>query len=1336
MVLDRELSNRSNDAFGHQHYADALRDLIETPSNKPPFSIGLLGSWGTGKSSIKELYLNDLRTDHHGNVGGRRSDLIRPIIFNAWKYGNEDLKRALLRYVFMALGGNDEELRRDLYHQVNRTTQTRRSLGDWLKEAVLQNAASVAIFVVLLAVAELIVYFAARLVGLTNQLGLSAVLSSGLIVAGVLAKFVVDLRLKTPSFFNPSTVITFPLTSAEEYERLLVEQIHAFGKTEAGKRCERLVVFVDDLDRLSATEMVNGLDAVRTFLELHLTTGRDNFGVVFVISCDEDRVSEALSRGRRTSDLPGSVFTRADARRYLDRLFQFRLEIPPFPRLDMRNFAEAKLREAKIVASEIEAAGTPLREIIDRLIHVDVQSPRNAIQLVNAFIQSWWIGRRREFDAIGSNAPGGLRKGSVTDHPRALAAVAVLRVDFPDFYQVLQKRPELIQEFTRLLNGDREGSSLALAAEDLLRDFVVEKDGKLTSEVRKEHRSLRRYIVSLQGLRWPKSLQPLLLLSEDPVTRKFGDRATDLFNSFVAGDTRGVLESLGHHLDNDPFSPDDLALIRGLSEDIERESDVRKINAARVLGAIVERIPLDSRRALLTPMAREMAELKDVRMNVGPKAASTILETLADEDQADVAGAFVNDLLSGKQLDWRLPTGEALDLDQMVTTVCDTVAFVLSVRDSLRLSPQADTLVKRWLLTRTVLVGERQTTLSIARLEDWLEGHSGQLVLDLGSDYSAQAIAQLRDRPDELPNVDATIARIGNVHGVLAAGGAESRVDLWTQLTAMVAGQNQAACKAAWTTAIGVSGVAQEGHARAFLVAFAKRLQKEMEDATAWALAWEDGGEKLISLLRTWTDYLDEETADELVGLLSNWAEVDETADFFVSASTILVSKTPTVAVKLDASLMSRPFGDLSLTTYRYEGRVFANIGSTDQVAAATRLTEAISATALTDDMAASYRAFAESVPEETWRVPALQTHISALFDHLLTRTAEPAYIEAILPIARGLFGSAPVGKTGAFLTQLFAPANSSSAAFSTLHKEMTGHWPTEGDSAGTYGANKVAQRALQFVSDHPNSVGSGSVFLSALDLLRSLPGHNVPPALQVSAAVALWPFDSSAIHKEAEAIAPLLGPEDLRAIMNSTSPVGADNADLIPLISLIAKEQPSKVEEVGRAILSDPPREIAGRPDGTVAAYFDALGDGEPLALANLLRDAELNDSQRQRVFQRAIDRREELDSDFFAGILTDLLRVPNHPQTLDLVTSRLADIAALAKKQPKKGALVGALIAALPVLSADNLFRASRAISNLGGSGTLEKAEEILAQLTPEQIAIVAKEFPSSSVLSRMVT
>jgi len=111
---------------------------------------------------------------------------------------------------------------------------------------------------------------------------------------------------------------------------MLLEQLKSFkqpaGLLKRVEPCERLVIFVDDLDRLSAEEMVLGLDAVRAFMEIPPDKLPPGLGLVFVISCDEAKVAYALAHGRGNPEQPGTVFTHTDARRYLDRIFQFRLE--------------------------------------------------------------------------------------------------------------------------------------------------------------------------------------------------------------------------------------------------------------------------------------------------------------------------------------------------------------------------------------------------------------------------------------------------------------------------------------------------------------------------------------------------------------------------------------------------------------------------------------------------------------------------------------------------------------------------------------------------------------------------------------------------------------------------------------------------------------------------------------------------------------------------------------------------------------------------------------------------------------------------------------------------
>ena len=112
-VLDRHIETEDQDAFGHRHYAQALRCLIEDQGHRPPFSIGLLGGWGTGKSSVKELYTRAL-ADDTSTAGGRppRSQRFKSITFNAWRFGGkeQDIKRALLRHVFLELGGDEGKL--------------------------------------------------------------------------------------------------------------------------------------------------------------------------------------------------------------------------------------------------------------------------------------------------------------------------------------------------------------------------------------------------------------------------------------------------------------------------------------------------------------------------------------------------------------------------------------------------------------------------------------------------------------------------------------------------------------------------------------------------------------------------------------------------------------------------------------------------------------------------------------------------------------------------------------------------------------------------------------------------------------------------------------------------------------------------------------------------------------------------------------------------------------------------------------------------------------------------------------------------------------------------
>jgi KAP family P-loop domain len=401
--LDRAISTPERDAFGHRHYAQALRSLIESASHSPPFSIGLLGGWGTGKSTIKELYLRELSEDQTSDGPLMRSDRIHPITFNAWRFGGEGIKRALLRHVFLELGGDDETLKDKLFRQLHWPEQRIKPLGRYVLETFAVWGIPLIPIVVLFLLAVLGVTTIVYLFAIRDQWAITTITTLFIVAFTFLLK---QVKFAPPSPFIPITRIELPNVTAEQYEDLLVTQLKEYkagrGSKTQGKYCERLVVFVDDLDRLSADEMVQGLDAIRTFMEIPTQNLPTGLGVVFVISCDEDKVADALTKGRRQEpDLPGTIFTRFDARRYLDRIFQFRLEIPPFPRSDMRQYALDRLKELPGIKEDLDEKNIALETLVDRMIHVDVQTPRNALQIVNAFAQAWWLAKKRETEDLG-----------------------------------------------------------------------------------------------------------------------------------------------------------------------------------------------------------------------------------------------------------------------------------------------------------------------------------------------------------------------------------------------------------------------------------------------------------------------------------------------------------------------------------------------------------------------------------------------------------------------------------------------------------------------------------------------------------------------------------------------------------------------------------------------------------------------------------------------------------------------------------------------------------------------------------------------------------------------
>src|SRR5436190_20843691 len=79
-----DISQAGADAFGHKDYARALVDTLQAV--EAPFTIGLFGEWGTGKTTILKEVERQLAASGDTEV----------VIFDAWRYEGEALRREFL----------------------------------------------------------------------------------------------------------------------------------------------------------------------------------------------------------------------------------------------------------------------------------------------------------------------------------------------------------------------------------------------------------------------------------------------------------------------------------------------------------------------------------------------------------------------------------------------------------------------------------------------------------------------------------------------------------------------------------------------------------------------------------------------------------------------------------------------------------------------------------------------------------------------------------------------------------------------------------------------------------------------------------------------------------------------------------------------------------------------------------------------------------------------------------------------------------------------------------------------------------------------------------------
>jgi hypothetical protein len=316
--LGGQMSNE--DLLGRERLVDSIAAMIASPGQDTPFTIGLLGDWGSGKSNVMFLLRKTL---------AERTDSKRFYFadFNAWEYEHTDNMAA----------GVAQEVLKGLLGKKNFWQQL------WIR--IRFGKRENGLFMPVLGVILMLVAIGTFVMAITQQTG------------GWIAAFIATGSTLTLFFRQILTIIEHPLTAKINSYLKLPKYADYLGTIPILKRhlktlCDlvippgtekpnRLIVFVDDLDRCEPHAISRTLDAIRLVMDIE--------NVVIIIGIDHRIAFRAVEK--QYVDLADDERTSADiARDYLGKIIQLPVMLNHPGEDELQNFISQKLfRDVKDV---------------------------------------------------------------------------------------------------------------------------------------------------------------------------------------------------------------------------------------------------------------------------------------------------------------------------------------------------------------------------------------------------------------------------------------------------------------------------------------------------------------------------------------------------------------------------------------------------------------------------------------------------------------------------------------------------------------------------------------------------------------------------------------------------------------------------------------------------------------------------------------------------------------------------------------------------------------------------------------------------------------------------
>lgn len=412
-----DLNAPGGDAFAVSPLVDRLAKLVK--ASPAPFTLSLSGSWGIGKSTIAEALIKRVR---------EQPNAMKACLVDAWSEDIEHLRRTLAIAVGAELRSGDEHreaVAAEIDEPVGLARAVTKSTADFaLPETwreMVQRPQRLLAAVLAIEVMVLIALFLAA-----NDAGKPFVP----IVTGLLGATLTAAVLKTDLIFRFQNLTETKAPAAES-----VHMAREFAKAVSGENAEskeRVLVVVDNLDRLPGADALRALAEIRSLVEIKGSR------CVFLIPVDRTAFAGHIQSALSLDDL--------SAKDYLDKFFNLDVLLTQPEPLDVRDWATEQARPLfgeEVTDEELAAA-------VQTVASMAGGSPRAVKRIINGVST-----RLRMLDESVSPPPTLAQ----------LALIEGLIVRFPELVAWLESEPRNFSDLrATLADASRlEGHDKALA---------------------------------------------------------------------------------------------------------------------------------------------------------------------------------------------------------------------------------------------------------------------------------------------------------------------------------------------------------------------------------------------------------------------------------------------------------------------------------------------------------------------------------------------------------------------------------------------------------------------------------------------------------------------------------------------------------------------------------------------------------------------------------------------------------------------------------------------------------------------------------------------------------